>query len=116
MKIPIAKPLFSQEEEKKMVEVIRSGWVTQGPQVQAFEEAFARYVNSKYAVAVSSCTTALHLALIAANVGPGDEVICPSFSFIATANVIRYCGAKPVFIDINRKTCNLDPEHLESLI
>ncbi|MCM8776297.1 MAG: DegT/DnrJ/EryC1/StrS family aminotransferase, partial [Candidatus Omnitrophica bacterium] len=91
-------------------------WLTQGPQVQNFEEAFAKAVGARYGVAVSSCTTGLHLALIAAGVGPGDEVICPSFTFIATANVIRYCGAKPVFIDIDPKTYNLDPSLLKNLI
>ena len=99
-----------------MVEVLRSGWVTQGPQVEHFEQAVARFVGAKYAVAVSSCTTALHLALIVASVKPGDEVICPSFSFIATANVIRYCGATPVFVDIDRETYNLNPSLLERLI
>lgn len=96
--------------------MIRSGWVTQGPQVEEFEKLVARFVGAKFAIATSSCTTALHLALITASVGPGDEVICPSFSFIATANVVRYCGAKPVFIDIERETYNLNPDHLEKLI
>lgn len=116
MKIPITKPLFTRAEEEKVLEVIRSGWVTQGPQVAAFEEAFARFVGARHAVATSSCTTALHLALIAAQVGPGDEVICPSFTFIATPNVIRYCGAQPVFVDIDPETYNLNPDLLEALI
>jgi len=116
MKIPITKPSFNRDEEEKIVEALRSGWVTQGPQVERFEEAVAKFVGARYAVATTSCTTALHLALIAASVGPGDEVICPSFSFIATANVIRYCGAKPVFVDIEADTYNLDPNLMEKLI
>ena len=116
MKIPITKPSFSRLEEERIIEVIRSGWVTQGPQVEEFEKAVARFVGAKFGIATSSCTTALHLALITASVGPGDEVICPSFSFIATANAIRYCGAKPVFIDIERDTYNLNPDLLEKLI
>lgn len=116
MKIPITKPLFTEAEEKKVIEVIRSGWVTQGPQVEAFEQAFAKYVGAKFGIATSSCTTALHLALIVAGVEAGDEVICPSFTFIATPNVIRYCGAKLVFADIDPETYNLDPQYLQKLI
>ena len=116
MDIPITKPSFSRVEEEKVIEVLRSGWVTQGPRVEAFEAAIAKFVGARYAVATTSCTTALHLSLIAASVCPGDEVICPSYSFIATANVIRYCGAKPVFIDIQPETYNLNPDLLESLI
>jgi len=116
MKIPITRPSFTEAEEKIVLEVLRSGWVTQGPKVLAFEEQFAKYVGARFAVGVSSCTTALHLSLIAAAVGASDEVICPSYSFIATANVIRYCGAKPVFIDIDPMTYNLNPDHLEQLI
>lgn len=116
MKIPITKPSFTEAEEKRIVEVLRSGWVTQGPQVEAFEKAVAQFVGARFGIATSSCTTALHLALIVAGVGAGDEVICPSFSFIATANAIRYCGAKPVFIDIERDTYNLNPDLLEKLI
>lgn len=116
MNIPLTKPSITSAEEERVLEVLRSGWVTQGPQVQFFEEAFAEYVGSRFAIATSSCTTALHLALIAASVGPEDEVICPSYSFIATTNVIRYCYAKPVFIDIDRETYNLNPDLLERLI
>jgi dTDP-4-amino-4,6-dideoxygalactose transaminase len=85
-----------------------SGWVSQGPQVAAFESEFAALVGAAHACAVSSCTTALHLALLAAGVGPGDEVITASHSFIATANCIRYCGATPIFVDIDPATYNLD--------
>ncbi len=116
MKIPITKPNFTQEDEASILDALRSGWVTQGPKVQAFEEAFANKVGARYAVATSSCTTALHLALIAAGVSAGDEVICPSFTFIATANAILYCGARPIFIDIDPETYNLDPSLLQRAV
>jgi dTDP-4-amino-4,6-dideoxygalactose transaminase len=95
---------------------ILAGWVTQGPEVAAFEREFAAYVGAKYACAVSSCTTALHLALLAVGVQPGDEVITVSHSFIATANSIRYCGARPVFVDIQPETFNMDPALIEDAI
>jgi perosamine synthetase len=90
-------------------EAIMSGWLTQGAQVAAFEDEFARYIGAEHACAVSSCTTALHLALLAVGVRPGDEVITASHSFIATSNAIRYCGALPVFVDVTSDTFNLDP-------
>src|SRR5579863_4498857 len=90
--IPVARPFIGQEEEGKVLDVLRSGWVTQGPRVAEFEAKFSAYVGCEHAIAVSSCTTALQLALQACGVGPGDEVICPSFSFIATANSIAVLG------------------------
>jgi perosamine synthetase len=113
--IPIAKPYLTEDEAQAAHDVILSGWVTQGPKVAEFEEKFAQYVGSKYAVAVSSCTTALHLSLIVAGIGKGDEVICPSMSFIATANAIVHAGATPVFAEVNEQF-NLDITHTESLI
>lgn len=98
--IPISKPCLSEEEAAAAYDTVLSGWVTQGPNVEKFEKAFANYTGAKYAIAVSSCTTALHLALIAAGVNKADEVICPSLSYIATANSIRYVGARPVFADV----------------
>lgn len=114
--IPITKPFVDDREERAVSDVIRSGWLTQGPKVKEFEEKVAQYVNASHAVAVSSCTAALHLALLASGVGPGDEVIVPSLSFIATANSITYSAASPVFVDINPETCNLDPERIEEAI
>jgi len=106
--IPIAKPYLTAEEAQAAYDTILTGWITQGPRVAEFEEKFARYTGAKYAVAVSNCTTALHLAMIVAGVKEGDEVICPSMSYVATANSIKYVGAKPVFAEVNPKTYNLD--------
>jgi perosamine synthetase len=114
--IPVARPFFSSQEERAVVEVLRSGWVRQGPRVAEFEQRFAEYVGAAQGVAVSSCTTALHLALLAAGIKPGDEVLCPSLSFIATANAISYAGASPVFVDIDRSTWNTDPALVERSI
>jgi len=110
MKIPVAKPYLDAQDAQLAYDTILSGWVTQGPKVQEFEEKFAEYTGAKYAVAVSNCTTALHLAMIVAGVGEGDEVICPSMSYIATANCIRYVGAKVVLAEVNPDTYNLDIE------
>jgi len=112
MKIPIAKPDLEEQEMKAAAEVIRSGWITQGPKVKEFEEAFASHIGSAYACATSSCTAALHLALLTVGVKPNDVVITVSHSFISTANAVRYCGGEPVFVDIDLETYNLSPEAL----
>jgi perosamine synthetase len=107
--IPIAMPFLENAEAEAAHQAVLSGWVSQGPQVAAFEREFAATVGAPHACAVSNCTTALHLALLAVGVGAGDEVITASHSFIATANAIRYCGATSVFVDIDPTTYNLDP-------
>jgi dTDP-4-amino-4,6-dideoxygalactose transaminase len=114
--IPVAKPFLRDEEAKAAGEAILSGWVTQGPRVEAFESAFAAYTTAPYAVATSSCTTAIHLALHVAGIGAGDEVICPTYSFIASANAIYHAGATPVFADVSPLSVNMDLKHAESLV
>lgn len=116
MEIPFARPHMTGREAAAVAEVLASGWVSQGPRVREFEQAFARAVGAPDAIATSSCTTALHLALYASGVGPGDEVIVPSLSFIATANSVWQCGATPVFADVDPRTYNLDPEAAERAI
>src|SRR6478735_6444930 len=101
------QPFVGAEEIRAVTEVIESGWVAQGPRVAAFEKAFAEHQHADHAVAVSSCTTALHLALVVARVQAGDDVVVPSFSFIATANAPTYVGARPVFADVDWTTGNL---------
>jgi perosamine synthetase len=107
--IPFSRPYFPGGEAAAVAEVIESRWVTQGPRVRDFENAFARTVGAKHAVAVTNCTAALHLALTASGVGPGDEVVVPSLSFVATANAVRQTGAQPTFADIDPATYNLSP-------
>jgi perosamine synthetase len=116
MKIPIAKPYLTKDEAQLAYDTILTNWVTQGPRVQEFEEKFAAYTGSAFAVAVSNCTTGLHLSMLVAGIKPGDEVICPSLSYIATANAITYAGATPVFAEVLKGTYNMDPAHAESLI
>lgn len=116
MKIPLTIPSFGREEEAAVAKVLRSGWVTQGPKVAQFEAEIAKYTGAKYAVATTSATTSLFLSLYILGIGKGDEVILPSFTFIATANVVVAVGAKPVFVDIDPKTYNIDPSKIESAI
>ena len=108
--IPVMRPWLGEEEAQAAAAAVASGWVAQGPRVAQFEAAFAEALGAAHAVAVSSCTTALHLALIAAGIGPGDEVVAPSLSFIATMNAARYVGAEPVFADVDPATLNLVPD------
>jgi dTDP-4-amino-4,6-dideoxygalactose transaminase len=108
--IQIAAPCAGDEEWLALREPLASGWLTQGPKVAAFERAFAARHGARYAVATTSCTTALHVMLAALGVGPGDEVIVPSFTWVATANAVLYCGATPVFVDVDRSTYNMDPK------
>jgi len=116
MKIPITKTSFLESDFVAVRQVLESGWVVQGPKVKEFEYIWCGFTGSRYSVAVTSCTTALHLSLIAAGVKQGDEVIIPSFTWIATANAVEYCGAKPVFCDIDLNTFNIDVFKAEMLI
>lgn len=116
IKVPIAKPIIGEEEIKNVVEVLKSGMIAQGPKVAEFEEKFAAWIGTKYAIATNSGTSALHVALLAAGIGKGDEVITTPFTFIATGNSIIYTGATPVFADIDLKTYTIDPDSIEALI
>lgn len=111
--IPVMRPWLGAEEAEAAAATVASGWIAQGPRVAEFETAFAAAIGTGYGVAVSSCTAALHLALIAAGIGPGDEVVVPSLSFIATANAVRYVGAAPVFADVDDATQDLTPATVE---
>ncbi len=115
-KYPIAKPYITKKEEEYILEVLRSGNLSLGPRYKEFEEKFAKKIGVKYACTVSSGTAGLHLTMIAAGIGPGDEVITTPFSFAASANSILYVGAKPVFIDINPLTYNIDYQKIETKI
>jgi len=114
--IPIAKPIIGKREKDLVLEVLSSGTIGQGPKVKEFEERFAKYVGTKHAIATSNGTTALHLALLAHGVGRGDEVITTPFTFIASANSILYCNAKPVYADVEEASCNIDPEKIKEKI
>lgn len=117
MLIPVAEPVIGKEEEELVLDGLRSGWVSSiGKYIQQFEKEFAKFCNTKYAVTTSNGTAALHLALVAAGIGPGDEVIVPSLTFVATANAVVYAGAKPVFVDSELETWNIDPEKIKEKI
>ncbi len=114
--IYISKPDTGEEEWRALREPIESGWLTQGPKVAAFEKAFAARHGVQHALATTSCTTALHVILAAMGIGPGDEVIVPAFTWVATANVVLYCGATPVFVDVDRTTFNMDPAQVAAKV
>ena len=111
-RLPITRPLFGEEELRAVQQPLLDEWVVQGPQVQRFEEAFARYTGLPHAAATSSCTTALHIAVAALGLAPGDEVLVPAFTWVSTANVVEYLGARPVFCDIDLDTFNVDAQAL----
>lgn len=110
------KPWLGEEEARALAEVVASGWVAQGPKVKEFESRFAEFQGVRHAVATSSCTTALHLALVVAGIGPGDDVVVPSLSFIATANAVTYVGARPVFCDVDPATGNVTAETIHAAL
>ena len=114
--IPLARPFLGDREEELVLDVLRSGSLSQGPVAPAFERAFADRIGTRYGVACSSGTAGLHVALHLLGLGPGDEVITSSYSFVASANAIRYTGAKPVFADVDERTFNLDPAAVEAAI
>ncbi|HJT25326.1 MAG TPA: aminotransferase class I/II-fold pyridoxal phosphate-dependent enzyme [bacterium] len=114
--LPFALPSLGVEEEKEVIETLRSGWITTGPRTKKFEEKLAAYVGAKHCLAVDSCTSALHLSLAVLDIGPGDEVIVPPVTFAATANVVEHTGAKPVFVDVDPKTLNLDVKKLAKAV
>jgi len=114
--IPLAKPFFDDEEQKEIEKVLDSGWVSQGPKTKEFEDLIAQYLNVKYAVAVNNCTAALHLANLSIGIKQGDEVLVSDYTFPATGHSVLYCGAKPVFLDIDPKTYNLNPTLVEDMI
>lgn len=116
MKIPITKPYFDETEKQLIVGPIETGWVVQGPYVAKFEQKIAEYTHIPYALATTSCTTALHLVLSAWGLGPGDEVLVPAFTFVATANAVEYVRARPIFVDIDLNTFNIAVEQIESKI
>ncbi len=114
--VAFARPSISAAEIAEVVATLESGWLTTGPRVKQFEEAFARYVGAPHAIAVNSCSAALHLSLLAAGTGPGDEVITTPLTFCATANAAIHCGATPVFADVDPHTMNLDPAAAEAAL
>src|SRR5438477_8188738 len=114
--IPFHRPSIGPAEEREVLDSLRSGWITTGPRAKRFEREFAQYVGARHAIAVAHCTGALHLALWALGVGPGDEVITTPFTFTATAEVLAYLGAKPRFVDIDSATLNIDPKKIEDVL
>jgi dTDP-4-amino-4,6-dideoxygalactose transaminase len=114
--LPVARPVLGEAETAEVMDSLRSGWITTGPKVQKFEEAFRAYAGARHAIAISSCTAALHVSYAALGIGPGDEIVTTPLTFCATANMAVVLGAKPVFVDVDRHTLNLDAERLEAAI
>ena len=116
LKVPLLRPYFGSEEMEEIRKVLESGWVSQGPKVREFEEKVADYIGIKHAIAVTNCTCALHLSLLSLDVGEGDEVLVADYTFPASAHAVLYCGASPVFVDVDPRTYNIDPEEIEAKI
>ncbi|EKD85844.1 MAG: hypothetical protein ACD_37C00596G0009 [uncultured bacterium] len=117
MNVPVANPIIDERELELVIKTVKSGWISSaGENISKFEDKFAEFCNTKYAITTSNGTSALHLCLVAYSIGPGDEVIVPSMTFVATANAVVYTGAKPVFVDSEFDTWNIDPENIESKI
>lgn len=116
MNVPIARTSLTSEEIESVLDPLRSGWLVQGPKVRAFEESWSEFTGAKYSIAVTSCTTALHLSLAALGFGPGDEAIVPAFTWISTANVVEHLGGRVIFADIDLASFNIDPTGIEALI
>ena len=114
--LPLSRPTLGEEEIREIIDVIQSGWITSGPRAKRFEEEFSRYVGARHAVAVNSCTAALHVALVAHGIGPGDEVVTSSMTWSATANMIEVTGAKPVFADVDRDTLQVTSETVAAAV
>ena len=114
--IPLFKPYFDSKELHEIKKVLDSGWVSQGPKVKEFEDKVADYISGKYAIAVTNCTAALHLALLSLGISAGDEILVADYTFPATGHSVLYCGAKPIFVDIDPGTYNIDPEKIEEKI
>src|SRR5690348_7190227 len=114
--VPFHRPAIGPDEEREVLDTLRSGWITTGPKVKRFEREFAAYVGARHALAVAHCTGALHLALFAIGIAPGDEIITTPFTFTATAEVMGYLGARPVFVDIDPATFNIDPARIEAIV
>jgi dTDP-4-amino-4,6-dideoxygalactose transaminase len=116
IKIPVAAPYILEEDAKAVYECVKSTWISMGKEVAKFEASFAEYVGAKHAIAMNNGTSTLHAALLAAGVGPGDEVIVPTLTYISSVNVVLYIGAKPILCECNPVTYNVEPEHIEPLI
>lgn len=115
-KMKLIEPVVGDEEIQNVIQVLRSGWLTEGPFTEQFEEEVREYVGAKYAIATTSCTTALELSLRALEIGPGDEVIVPDFTHPATGNIVEWVGAKPVLVDVDLLSYNVDPVEIEKAI
>ena len=114
--IPFAPPLIGEEEKREIIDTLESGWITTGPKTEAFEAAVCEYTGAGHALALNSCTAALHLSMVAAGIGEGDEVILSPYTFASTGHVVLYQKARPVFVDIDPETYNIDPDQIEGKI